>query len=329
VIPQAHAQINCANPAFIGSGDQEYGSAIAPNELADACGTVGVGYYSLANDTGSLNSAFGTNVMFSNTSGATNSAFGANSLYANTSGSNNTAFGSTALFSNTIGKGNAAQGVNSLYSNTTGLRNVGIGNNALYANTTGSYNIGVGFEGGYNVTSGSNNIEIGAPGTADDNGTIQIGVQGTQTKTTIAGIYGTLVAGSAVYVNANGQLGTQGSSERFKTDIAAMPDVSGKLEQLRPVTFRYKADPDGARQYGLIAEEVAKVYPELVIRDGSGRIQGVHYEELAPILLREVQRQSAEMRALERQVAQLNDLNREMRAGLRHRQDSQGPAPGQ
>ena len=120
---------------------------------------------------------------------------------------------------------------------------------------------------------------------------ILIGVQGTQISTTIAGIYGTTVTGgSAVYVTSSGKLGVQGSSERFKTDITAMPQLSEKLAALRPVTFRYRADPKRVRQYGLIAEEVAKVYPELVIRDDAGKIQGVHYEELAPMLLNEVQK---------------------------------------
>jgi hypothetical protein len=314
--PCAYAQLPCPSPGAIGSGDQEYGSTIAPNEQADACGTVGVGFYSLASDTASLNSAFGTNAMFSTTSGANNSSYGADSMYSNTTGANNTAVGYQALFSNTSGKGNAAQGVNALYSNTTGIRNLGIGSNALYTGTTGSYNVALGFDAGYNVTTGSNNIEIGASGTAGDDGTIQIGVQGTQTKTTIAGIYGTQVTGSAVYVNASGQLGVQGSSERFKTGIASMPDVSTKLRQLRPVTFRYKTDAEGILQYGLIAEEVNKVYPELVIRDDTGKIQGVHYEELAPMLLSELQKQQSLLEALSIQ----NDQQSNEIAALKQRQ---------
>jgi polyhydroxyalkanoate synthesis regulator phasin len=95
----------------------------------------------------------------------------------------------------------------------------------------------------------------------------------------------------------------QGSSERFKTDIASMPAMSEKLQQLRPVTFHYKTDPKGIRQYGLIAEEVQKVYPELVIHDDSGKIMGVHYEELAPLLLSELQKQQAAVKALSEQNA--------------------------
>ena len=253
-----------------------------------------------------LNVASGLSALAAVTTGVTNTAAGASALTSDTTGSNNTAFGANALYSNISGKGNAAQGVNALYYNSSGIRNLGIGSNALYDNTTGSYNIALGFDAGYNVTTGSNNIEIGASGTASDNNTIQIGVQGTQAFTTIAGIYGTPVTGSAVYVTSTGQLGVQASSERYKTDIAPMPDLSEKLSQLRPVTFHYKTDPNGVRQYGLIAEEVDKVSPELVIRDETGKIQGVHYEELAPMLLSEVQRQQG---ALQEQHAMIKTLS--------------------
>jgi len=259
-----------------------------------------------------------------------NVASGLVALASDTTGANNTAVGYAALYSNTVGKGNAAQGVNALYSNTTGIRNLGIGSNALYDNVSGSYNIALGFDAGYNVTNGSYNIEIGASGTASDSGTIQIGSEGTQTSTKIAGIYGTQVTGSAVYVTATGQLGVQPSSERYKTDIATMPELSRKLAQLRPVTFHYRTDPKSVQQYGLIAEEVDKVYPELVIRDDSDKIQGVHYEELAPMLLAEVQKQQTIIKdEAERvdalsaqngvQTAEIRDLKKlvlEMQAGL-------------
>jgi hypothetical protein len=210
--------------------------------------------------------------------------------------------------------------------------------------TTGSYNTFLGNDAGYNVTTGSNNIEIGTSGNAGDDNTIQIGVQDTQTKTLIAGIYGTTLTGSAVYVTSTGQLGVLGSSERFKTDIAPMPELSDKLNQLRPVTFHYKTDPDSIPQYGLIAEEVEKVYPELVIRNPKGEIQGVRYEELAPMLLKQMQQheqrfdaqaevnakqaatiaaQVTEIRhlrtqyeAMQKQLAELDDLKKELHAAL-------------
>jgi hypothetical protein len=151
-----------------------------------------------------------------------------------------------------------------------------------------------------------------------------------QTKTYIAGIYdNTAVVGIGVVIDSNGQLGTVSSSERFKTDIAPMGSNTSKLQQLRPVTFHYKADPQGTQRYGLIAEEVATVYPELVVRDKNGRIDGVRYDELAPMLLNEVQQaqmkiaaQDAEISQLKQQQknfatqAELNDLKQQLQAAL-------------
>jgi hypothetical protein len=173
---------------------------------------------------------------------------------------------------------------------------------------------------------------------------IRIGTAGTQTKTFVAGIENSKVTGAAVYVTSSGQLGVLASSERYKTAIAPMGANTQKLQQLRPVTFHLKTDPEGAVQYGLIAEEVDKVYPELVIRDDQGKIQGVRYDELAPMLLNEMQKQqqklaaedatlklqadkfaaltvkteeqSAEIRGLKTQLAELNDLTQELRAAL-------------
>jgi hypothetical protein len=131
------------------------------------------------------------------------------------------------------------------------------------------------------------------------------------------------VTGSAVVVNSNGQLGVTVSSERFKTDISPMGSATADLEQLRPVTFKLKSDASSTRQYGLIAEEVAKVYPELVIRDQNGRIEGVRYDELAPMLLNEVQKQQSEnaaqdakIRSLEHQMTELRNLKQELSAAL-------------
>jgi len=119
-----------------------------------------------------------------------------------------------------------------------------------------------------------------------------------------------------VYVTATGQLGLQGSSERFKTNIAPMPEFTAKLQQLRPVTFQYKTDPMGTPRYGLIAEEVDKIYPELVIRDEKGQIQGVRYEELAPMLLNEMQKQQMVVAAQAAEIRDLKKLVLEMQAGL-------------
>jgi hypothetical protein len=121
----------------------------------------------------------------------------------------------------------------------------------------------------------------------------------------IAGITTTKLTGAAVYVNSAGQLGVLASSERYKEDIETMSTSTQRLHQLRPVSYHLKTDPPGAIQYGLIAEEVDKVYPELVIRDEAGNIQGVRYEELAPMLLSVVQQQTARLDALERQLSEM------------------------
>ena len=172
------------------------------------------------------------------------------------------------------------------------------------------------------LTHGSNNIDVGNEGAANDSGTVRIGAPGAQTATYIAGIESAKVTGSAVYVTAGGRLGVLASSERYKTAIAAIGAHSGKLEQLRPVSFHLRTDPDGVLQYGLIAEEVERVYPELVIRDDAGKVQGVRYDELAPMLLNEVQKQSVEIRELKQQQkhfarrAEVNALKQQLQAAL-------------
>jgi hypothetical protein len=255
------------------------------------------------NTTGSKNAASGAYALTSNTTGGENTASGYGSLYSNTNGAGNTASGWHTLYSNTTGFHDTATGAAALFSNTTGTINTALGFGALFSNTTGSNNIAVGNDAGYNLTHGANNIEIGNEGTSSDNGTIRIGTAGSQTAAYIAGIENTKVTGSAVFITSSGQLGVLASSERYKTAIAPMGVGTEKLQELRPVSFHLKTDPSGSVQYGLIAEEVAKVYPELVIRDEAGEIQGVRYEELAPMLLNEVQQQSAKIASLEQQLA--------------------------
>jgi len=308
-------------------------SALSANGSGDQNSAFGVGTLT-ANTIGMHNVAIGTFALFSNTTASWNTASGDEALYSNTTGSNNTAFGYDALTSNTTGKGNEAQGVNALYSNTTGIRNLGIGSNASYGNTSGSYNIALGFNAGYNQTTGNDNIYIANPGVADESQTLRLGAQGTAgvqgsgiLSAYVAGVATSQVTGSAVYVTPDGQLGVLASSERFKTDVETMGAASEKIAQLRPVTFKLKTDPRGTRQYGLIAEEVGKVYPELVIHGADGRIDGVRYEELAPMLLNVVQQQQAQLAAqaevtrnLEAQVAQLNEFKQSMLAALREAQ---------
>ena len=154
----------------------------------------------------------------------------------------------------------------------------------------------MGYEAGFKVITGSNNIEIGNVGAAGDNKVIKIGTEGTQKKAFIAGIYSnTTVSGLAVVIGSNGELGAVSSSERFKTGIAAMGCEHGKTPTFTPRDLSLQVRPTGTLRYGLIAEEVAKVYPELVVRDQKGRIDGVRYDELAPMLLNELQKQYTQM----------------------------------
>jgi hypothetical protein len=271
---------------------------------------------------GSNNTAIGQNALALYSTGSSNTASGQNAMYSSTSGGFNTATGSAALYNNVTGSNNTADGEGALY-NTTGGNNTAVGQNALKLLTTGTGNVALGYQAGLNVTTGSNNIEIGNGGTSTDQNIIKIGAEGVQAKAFIAGIYNTSVSGSAVMVNSSGQLGVVLSSERFKTAIAPMGSNTAKLEQLRPVTFKYKTDPKGTLRYGLIAEEVATVYPELVVRDQNGRIDSVRYDELAPMLLNEMQKQertnasqAVQIRDLKQQVAELVDLKDEMRAAL-------------
>jgi Chaperone of endosialidase len=307
-------------------------------------GNTAAGINSLSDNTsGTYNTASGVNSLYSNTEGGSNVAAGYQALEFNTTGNNNTGTGASALQNNTVGRGNTASGFQALYSNTTGAfntvsgtnalynnnggQNTAIGYEALFRNTSGQYNVAVGSGAGINVK-GSNNIDIGNPGEASDgatagSGVIRIGRQSPalQSSTYIAGIYdNSSVNGIAVVIDSNGQLGTVRSSERLKTAIAPMGLNTANLKQLRPVTFRYKADPRGTLRYGLIAEEVAKVYPELVVRDENGRIDGVRYDELAPMLLNEMQKESegtasklaAQSATIELQDAKIRDLRQQM-----------------
>ena len=274
------------------------------------------------NTTASQNTAVGYRALVSNTTGADNTAIGwkAGGTGALMTGSQNTATGSGALTTNTTGPRNTVTGYQTLSVNTTGGDNTALGWSALH-NSTGSNNIGVGSAAGQNITTGSNNIHIGNVGAVESN-TIRIGTSGTQTATFIAGINGVTLspAGAAVFVNSNGQLGTVNSSRRFKTDIKPMDDASDVLLSLKPVAFHYKPEIDakGIPQFGLIAEEVAEVCPDLVIRDEKGEIQTVRYEQVNAMLLNEFLKQHrriAEMKKEEQsQLAALRSENAKLRA---------------
>lgn len=307
----------------IGSYNTAHGSG-ALFENTTGNNNTSSGFDSLySNTSGSNNTTVGYEALYANTTGSYTTAVGAFSLQANTTGGYNTGFGAYSLIANTTGSSNTAFGYAGLRSMTTGSKNIGFGYQSLYLDTTGSNNIAMGYQGGYYVLTGSNTIEIGSMGAFADNNLIRIGTEGTQTKAYIAGIADAQITGAAVYVTSSGQLGVLASSERYKTGIAPLGSDTDKLMQLRPVRFHLKTDPNGAVQYGLIAEEVDKVYPELVIRDATGKIQGVRYDELAPMLLNEWQKQqqtiaaqNAHTVAQDQEIRDLKRMVAQTQAGL-------------
>ena len=258
--------------------------------------------------TGDENTGLGHGALASNTTGDHNTATGNNALANNDMGIFNTASGTGALGSNTMGQRNTATGTGALGTNVLGSFNTATGSTALL-NTTGSSNIGIGIGGGINLTTGSNNICIGNMGVAAESGTIRIGTVGTQSATLIAGISGaTSSGGVGVFVNSSGQLGTMTSTRRVKEDIREIAEESDGLMKLRPVAFKYKPqiDPTGLAQYGLIAEEVADVYPDLVAYDRDGRPETVRYHLVNALLLNEVQKQHRTAEAQEKTIEQQN-----------------------
>ncbi|MGA2370633.1 MAG: tail fiber domain-containing protein [Candidatus Korobacteraceae bacterium] len=237
----------------------------------------------------------------SNTTGIDNTFFGNNAGNGNTTGAANVFSGDSAGFSNVGGSYNAFYGHKAGYSNTAGQNNTFAGLYAGYSNTTGSDNVFYGQNAGYGNTTGSNDVYVAnsGPSSGTESNTIRIGTQGTgagqQNAAYIAGIFGsTSSSGVPVFVNSSGLLGTLTSSMRFKEQINDMGDSTSALMKLRPVTFFYKPEYDkGERtlQYGLLAEEVAQVYPELVAYDNDGQPYTVRYQYLASMLLNEVQKQ--------------------------------------
>jgi polyhydroxyalkanoate synthesis regulator phasin len=200
-----------------------------------------------------------------------------------------------------------------------GYSNTASGYQALYGNTSGTGNIGIGYQAGYNLTSGNYNIDIANNGVAGESNTIRIGAPGLQDRTFIAGIAGVTTGGGAVQVlvDPNGQLGIISSSRRYKFDIGDMNSTTDNLMRLRPVTFRYRAHGDNAPlQYGLIAEEVAEVYPELVTRNKDGEVEAVMYQFLAPMLLNEVQKQRRQIEQHEQRIGAQQKSIDELRSTL-------------
>ncbi len=302
--------------------------------------SVGIGLNTLFhNTTGSFNSANGYYALFNNTSGSSNVANGLNALYANTSGSENTANGFKALFSNTTGQENNAVGFQALLANTDGFYNNAVGREALFNstgsennavgdlaledNTTGESNTAIGDDALRNNVTGSFNVAVGdEAGTGlgtDVNNCIAIGAPGAgpfavlDNTCFIGSIFDEPVSDPAsqvaVFVDTFNVVGIHNSSRRFKHDIQPMDKSSETLYRLNPVTFKYNSDLKGTTQYGLIAEEVAEVDPQLVVHGKDGEVTAVHYEQIDQMLLNEFLK---EHKKVEEQQASISQLKSEM-----------------
>ena len=293
---------------------------------ADSNTAVGTGAM-LLNTTGYESVAVGTNALLYNDSGYRNSAVGAFSLTNNLDGFENSALGRCALLGNITAFGNTGIGAFALLNNDSsgnGIANsnTAVGDGSLMNNIDGSSNTALGAGTGTNPDIGSNNIYIGDPGFAGDNNVISIGgiaASGTPYENTyIGGIYDTVVADRIVYVGSDGHLGTLASSRRYKEEIKPMDKASEALFELKPVTFRYKQqiDPSHKLSFGLIAEEVAKISPDLISRDNEGKPQTVRYEAVNAMLLNEFLKEHQKVQELEVRLAQQEKQIESLTAGL-------------
>ena len=320
-----------------GNGNTAVGSAALSTNTAGFFNTA-VGYQSLQSNLGGFsNTAIGYNTLQVNTSGIGNTAVGSDAMQFNTDGINNTAIGIGALNFNTVGQENTAAGngalsrntsggdntalgLLALNDNTTGSANTAVGAQALIQNKTGSYNIAVGNSAGAKIIFGNNNIDIGNEGVSGDSGAIRIGTAGSQTAAYVAGITGVpLAVATAVGISADGQLGVRASSARFKEAIKPMDKASEAILSLRPVTFRYKKqlDPKATPQFGLVAEEVAKVDRDLVVRDAAGKPFTVRYDEVNAMLLNEFLKEHRKVEAQGVEIAELRSALKEQAAQLK------------
>ena len=290
---------NTANGVFAlfdnttGGNNTAAGLAALGDNTAGSNNTA-IGYQALSsNTTANGNTATGFQALLNNTTGGSNTANGTTALISNTTGGGNVAMGFQALHNNTIGGANTAVGGTALQSNTGG-GNTAIGNGALFKNTTGDSNTALGISAGSGVTTGTNVICIGSDG-ANVNNSCFIG--------NIHGVTTAINDAIPVVIDSAGQLGTMSSSCRFKKDIATMEKSSEAILSLRPVTFHYKTDTKGTPQFGLIAEEVARVNPDLVVRDKKDEIYTVRYDAVNAMLLNEFLKEHRKIQELEATVA--------------------------
>jgi len=302
--PRARAVVPAPDGGYPGQNTAEGQSALL--HLAGGTYNTALGWASLGfNVTGNYNTAVGAATLLSNTA-AENTATGAGALLSNTIGNDNTANGVLALFSNTTGFENTAIGSGALINNIVGNENTAVGDGALDI-STGNFNIALGSGAGANVTTASNVICIGANGNNVDDSCY------------IGQIFGaTSSGGTAVFINSNGRLGTLTSSRRFKEEIKPIEGASEALFALKPVTFRYKKaiDPASTSQFGLVAEEVEKVNPDLVIRDKEGKPYSVRYEQVNAMLLNEFLKEHRHVQEQDAIIARQQKQIEALTAGL-------------
>jgi Chaperone of endosialidase len=324
LLPRAQAVVPPPDGGYPGFNTAEGQKALF--SLTSGTGNVAVGWGALYSDTqGSLNTAIGTGALLLNI-GDQNTATGAGALLFNNNGIYNTANGAFALHLNTEGDFNTANGFQALFSNTTGIENTATGYQALFSNTTGSSNTALGLNAGLSLTTGSGNVCIGAG---------IFGVAGESDTTRIRNIYASVANGRAVYVNSDDKIGTLASSRRFKQEIKPMDKASEVLFALKPVSFRYKkeVDPTRSLSFGLIAEEVAEVDPELVTPDPDGKPETVRYEAVNAMLLNEFLKEHRTVQELKQEVAALTAGLQKVSAHLATASPSRGgleankPAP--
>ena len=282
-----------------------------------AIGNTGVGAGALALNQADNNTAVGAGVLFVNTA-SENTAVGAAALFSNVDGSDNNAVGTFALFNNVSGSFNNAHGRDALL-NSTGDQNNAMGDDAMFFNTTGSFNTAVGDDALDNNVDGNSNIAIGDEAGSglgpSVNSCIAIGAPGDGPFATfdntcfIGQIFGQAVSDPAsqvpVFVDTFNNVGVfNTSSRKLKHDIQPMNKASETLYQFKPVTFKYNSDWKGTTQYGLIAEEVAEVDPQLVVRGRDGEIMAVHYEQISNMLLNEFLKEHKKVEELQATAAQ-------------------------
>ncbi len=242
-----------------------------------------------ANEIGVSNTAVGVSALHNNDSGFQNTAVGHDALVNNRTGSNNTAIGYLALSTNSTSRNNTAIGSSALSINNTGSFNTADGSFALSGNTTGSDNTALGYNAGSNITTAHNVICIGTTG------------QNVSDSFYVANVFQTAIDPDnlPVRIDFTGRLGTQSSSRRFKDHITPMDKGSEAILALNPVTFHYKDDTRGRPEFGLIAEEVAQVDPNLVVRDKEGKPYSVRYDRVNAMLLNEFLKEHRKVQELE------------------------------